>query len=130
LASEEHPALPDKDAAVQPPAPQIILEVGDRRHISGVARKHPRPYRQPIACEGQPHHHLGVAIAAFLIMAALAQRGDGTVLPRLTGLVFVIDLKVQGGSIPKDQVDICVEQIGGAKEQFLLEGLDMAQQKI
>jgi hypothetical protein len=101
--------------------------VVDRRHIRGVARKHPRAHGQSVAGEGQPDHHLWVAIAAFLMMSALAQRGYGAVLPRLTRFVFFIDLKGEGGGIPEDQVHIRVEQIGGAKENLLLEGRDMAQ---
>jgi hypothetical protein len=63
-------------------------------------------------------------------MAALAQRGDLLVFPHFTGVIFVVDLAVEGRGIPEDQVDIGVEQIGGAKENLLLEGLDMAQQEM
>jgi hypothetical protein len=84
-----------------------------------MARKHPRAHRQPIAREGQPHHHLWMAVAALFVVPTLAQRGEHARLPLLTLFVLVIDLTVESGGIPEDQVHIRVEQIGGAKAQLL-----------
>ena len=126
----KHPAIPDQDAAVQPPAPHVILEMVDRRHIGGVARKHPRAHGQPITGEGQPDHHRRVAIAAFLMMPAFAQRGDRLVVPHFPVVIFVVDLKVQRRGIPADQIDLSVQHIGRAKEQLRLNGFDVAQQEV
>jgi hypothetical protein len=60
----------------------------------------------------------------------LAPRGHRAGLPRLTRFSLVINLPVEGGRIPKDQVHIRVEQIGGPKEDLLFERLAMAQQAI
>jgi hypothetical protein len=124
----EPPASPDTDAAVQPPAPSVILEVVDGRHIRGVARQHPRAHRPSVAGQGQPDHHRGVALTAFLMRAARAQRGDLLVFPHVTGVIVVVDRAVAGRGLPADQVHSRVEPIGGAQEHLRLEGLEMAQQ--
>ena len=102
----------------------------DGGHIGGIARKHPRAHRQPIAREGQSDHDLGVAVTALFVAPTLAPRGNYATLPQLTLFILFINLTVEGGGIPEDQVHIRVEQLGGPKEDLLLEGFDMAQQEI
>jgi hypothetical protein len=71
-----------------------------------------------------------MVVAAFFVVPTLAPRGEQAGLPRRTLVILCIDLTGEGGRIPADQVHIRVEQIGGAKEDLLLEGLAMAQQDI
>ena len=71
-----------------------------------------------------------VVVTALFVGPTLAPCRDQAGLPLLTLFVLFIDLTVERGRIPEDQVDIRVEQIGDPQEGLLCKSLDMAEPEI
>src|SRR5215468_6234301 len=125
-----HPGVTNENGPPEFPAPQAVLHVGHRRRVDRIAGKHPGADRQPVPRQRQAHYHLRLIPAPFFVVAPLAQRRERRVTLGLTLRVFVIHLKVHTGRIPEDEVHISPEEIGGAKEDLALDGLDMSVEEI
>ena len=116
-----HPGIADKDAAPEPPGAQILLDPGDGGDIGGVARQHPGTHRHAVARHRQCHNHLRLAVPAFLIMTASAQRRIKPAAP-FGGLVIGgVDFEVGGCRVVEDQIDIEPEQIGRLQKDLALD---------
>lgn len=125
-----HPGVTNENRTPEFPASQAFLHVGNRRRVDRIAGKHPGADGQPVTRQCQAHHHLRLIPAPFFVVAPLAQWRERRVALGLTLGIFVIDLKVHTGRIPEDEVHISPEEIGGAKEDLALDGLDVGVEKI
>ncbi len=70
-----HPGIADEQAATEPPGAQVVLDPGDGGDVGGVAGQHPGPDRHAVARDREGDDHLRLVVAAFLAVAAPAQRG-------------------------------------------------------
>ena len=120
-----HPGVADEDAAVQPPAPQVGLDLLDRRHVGRVAGEDPRADGQPVARHRQADHELRDVAPAVLRVAVPPQRGIALAARQgvapLRRLVFLVDLAVERGRVVEDEVDVDVEQVRHAEVDRLLD---------
>ena len=121
MAAKIHPGIADKDAAAEPPGAQILLYLGDGGDVGGIARQHPAAHRHTVADHRQCHDHLRLAIPAFLIVAAPAQRRIKAAAPFGGFIIGGIDLKVRRRRVVDDQIDIEPEQIGRPQKDVALD---------
>jgi len=110
-------AVDDPDAAAEPPAAQVVLDLGDHRLVVGVARPHPHPDRDPLARDGEPDHDLRQIRAVVLRVAAQPQRRHPRIVSGLVGL----GLEVRRGRVKEEQIDLEIQEIGAAEEDRLLQ---------
>ena len=84
--------------------------------------KHPGADRHAVAGDGQRDDHLRLIVAAFLAVAAPAQRRIEASAPFLRGCSSgLVDLEIGRGGVVEDQIDIEPEQIGGLEEDVALD---------
>lgn len=107
-------SVTDEDTPGEVPAPQVSLDLLDGARVHGVARKHPASNWQPVSRHGESYDDLWYIGASVLGVAANAQLV-------VAFFVLVVDLKVNGGCIVEDELNVGVEEVGDLEEHRLLE---------
>src|SRR5271166_4932858 len=120
FSAEYMPASPTNTQRPSP-GPQIVLDPRHGGDVGGVPRQNPRPDRHAVARHREGDDDLGLIVAAFLAVAAPAQRRVEPPRPFLGVLVRLVDLEIGRGGIVEDQIDIEPEQIGRLEEDFALD---------
>src|SRR5512137_2196706 len=117
-----HPPVHHPHTPVQPPARQISLDPLHRRHVLRVARQYPAPDRNPLLRHRNADHHLRQVGPLVL----------GVTVPPdpLTLCILLVTLHIAARRVEEHEVNLKVQQVGGAEEDFLLYLLFMRQQKV
>src|SRR5690606_34129632 len=106
----------DRDDATELPAVEVLFHLLHEVLIGGIARPHPAAHRDPAAGDREADHSLGklrTLIPAVPPFAkALGVLGVG---------IFTLDLKVNGGGVDEDQVDLKIEEVGDREKDFTLD---------
>jgi hypothetical protein len=92
---------------VQPPAAQVVLDLGEHGHVLGVARPAPAAHRDALAGRGQTDHDLRQVRSVILGVAVDPERASTTL-----GLLALEEAR---GGVEQQQVDLKVEQVGGRR---------------
>jgi hypothetical protein len=109
-------AVDDPHPTAQPPAAQVVLELGDHGLVVGVPRPHPDPDRDPLSGDGEPDHDLGQVGPVILGVAERAKRRVVRLVLGAVGLRF----EVGRGGVEEEQVDLEVQEVGAGEEDRLL----------
>ena len=108
-------AVDDPDAAAEPPALKVVLDLLDHGLVVRVARPDPHPDRDPLARDRKADHDLRQIGAVVL---GVPERPEPrSAVKTLLGLVA---LEVGRGRVEEQQVDLEVQQVGDREEDRLL----------
>jgi hypothetical protein len=106
-------AVDDPDAAAEPPAAQVVLDLADHGLVVAGARPDPDPDRDPLARDGEPDHDLRQVGPLILGVVERPKRWPRTDRVRL-------GLEGGRGGVEEEQIDLQVQQVGAGEENRLL----------
>ena len=100
-------AVDDRHDPPEPPAPQVVLDLRDDRHVIGVPGPAPHPHRDPLPRDGQADHDLRQVGPVILGVAEDAERA--------VAVLGLVALEVGAGGVEEQQVDLEVKRSAQAK---------------